>query len=163
MFLANSSQSINSIRISPNASLMLFGLILAAPPMGIANHFMPSIHICQRSPNPRWCQTPQLLRCNDKELPLPRQPEVGVEGAINGAIWCHEMGSLSQGAAKIEFPKHLIDLYQSKAMQIFGRSWSQELDISNESWSQTYHVLSYPIMSFHSNCETLLSVMATEY
>lgn len=35
-----------------------------------------------REEHAEWCQTPQLLRCNDKELPLPRQPEAEIRSSL---------------------------------------------------------------------------------
>lgn len=35
-----------------------------------------------REEHAEWCQTPQLLRCNKKELPLPRQPEAEIRSSL---------------------------------------------------------------------------------
>lgn len=35
-----------------------------------------------REEHAEWCQTPQLLRCNNKELPLPRQPEAEIRSSL---------------------------------------------------------------------------------
>ena len=77
----------------------------------------------------RWCQTPQPLRCNNKELPLPRQPEVqrvtaGRQGDDRGNKGCRD------------------GTYQSKV--ITSLAWVGLRQ--SETYCISIHIHPYPIM-----------------